>query len=56
MIKPGDGVKTINNLVILDARPKKVWSDGHIPGALSFSWENYTRVDERGVPYRILHL
>jgi len=26
---------------------------GHIPGALSFSWEDYTRTDERGVPYRV---
>jgi len=39
--------------VILDARPKSEWMSGHIPGALSFSWEHYTRTDEKGVPYRV---
>jgi thiosulfate/3-mercaptopyruvate sulfurtransferase len=39
--------------VILDARPKSEWMAGHIPGALSFSWENYTRRDTSGVPYRV---
>lgn len=37
--------------VILDARPKGEWEAGHIPGALHFSWENYTRTDSRGVKY-----
>lgn len=54
MIKPDDVSKKINEFVILDARPKNIWVGGHIPGALSFSWENYTKVDERGIPYRIL--
>lgn len=40
--------------VILDARPAKVYLEGHIPGARSFSWEDYTRTDERGVPFKIL--
>ena len=40
--------------VILDARPKSEWISGHIPGALSFSWENYTRKDANGIPYRVL--
>jgi thiosulfate/3-mercaptopyruvate sulfurtransferase len=39
--------------IILDARPKSEWMAGHIPGAISFSWEDYTRTDERGVPYRV---
>jgi thiosulfate/3-mercaptopyruvate sulfurtransferase len=40
--------------VFLDARPKSEWQAGHIPGALSFSWENFTRTDEKGVPFRVL--
>jgi thiosulfate/3-mercaptopyruvate sulfurtransferase len=36
---------------ILDARPKAEWEAGHIPGAIPFSWENYTRTDARGVEY-----
>jgi thiosulfate/3-mercaptopyruvate sulfurtransferase len=38
---------------ILDARPKSEWVSGHIPGALSFSWEDYTRIDEHGIPYKV---
>ena len=37
---------------ILDARPPAAYREGHIPGAHSFSWEDHTRNDERGVPYR----
>jgi thiosulfate/3-mercaptopyruvate sulfurtransferase len=37
--------------VILDARPKADWESGHIPGAIPFSWENYTRTDAKGVKY-----
>lgn len=37
--------------VVLDARPKGEWEAGHIPGALSFSWDNYTRTDSKGVQY-----
>ena len=40
--------------VILDARPKSEWQAGHIPGALSFSWEDFTRTDGAGIPYRVL--
>jgi len=39
--------------VILDGRPKAEWEAGHIPGAYSFCWENYTRTDEKGVEYRV---
>lgn len=37
--------------VILDARPKAEWEAGHIPGAQSFSWDNYTRTDDKGVQF-----
>lgn len=38
---------------VLDARPKSAWQAGHIPGAHSFSWDDYTRTDDKGVPYRL---
>ncbi|WP_224963183.1 sulfurtransferase [Geomonas subterranea] len=37
--------------VILDARPRGEWLAGHIPGAISFCWEDYTRTDSKGVKY-----
>lgn len=37
--------------VILDGRPKGEWQAGHIPGAISFSWDDYTRTDAQGVKY-----
>jgi thiosulfate/3-mercaptopyruvate sulfurtransferase len=37
--------------VIFDARPRGDWEAGHIPGAIQFSWDNYTRTDARGVQY-----
>jgi thiosulfate/3-mercaptopyruvate sulfurtransferase len=37
--------------VILDARPRADWESGHIPGAIQFSWDNYTRTDARGVKF-----
>jgi thiosulfate/3-mercaptopyruvate sulfurtransferase len=37
--------------VILDARPKADWEVGHIPGAIQFSWDNYTRTDTRGIQF-----
>ena len=39
---------------ILDARPKAEWQAGHIEGSHSFSWDDYTRTDEKGTPYRLL--
>ena len=45
--------RDLSGWVILDARPRSEWIAGHIPGALSFSWEDYTRTDEKGVPYRV---
>jgi len=37
--------------VILDARPKADWEVGHIPGAIQFSWDNYTRTDAKGIKF-----
>ncbi len=39
--------------VVLDGRPRSEWEAGHIPGAHSFCWENYTRTDPSGVEYRV---
>lgn len=39
---------------ILDARPKAAWTAAHIPGALSFSWENLIRTDDMGVKFTSL--
>lgn len=36
---------------ILDARPFSKWQNGHIPGALSFSWADHTAT-VKGVKYR----
>ena len=37
--------------VILDARPQADWEAGHIPGAIQFSWDNYTRTDAQGIKF-----
>jgi len=37
--------------VILDARPRGDWDAGHIPGAIPFSWEIYTRTDAKGIQF-----
>jgi thiosulfate/3-mercaptopyruvate sulfurtransferase len=37
--------------VILDSRPKSEWEAGHIPGAINFYWESFTRTDANGVKY-----
>jgi thiosulfate/3-mercaptopyruvate sulfurtransferase len=46
--------QSLSSWTLLDARPVKQWQQRHIPGARSFSWEEYTRTDEKGIPYRIL--
>jgi thiosulfate/3-mercaptopyruvate sulfurtransferase len=53
LIEPAALNQNASAWVILDARPKTEWLAGHLPGALSFSWENYTRTDENGIPYRV---
>lgn len=40
-----------NSWVILDARPMDEWSKEHLPGAIPFSWKDYTNNSD--VPYRI---
>ena len=42
-----------NQWTILDARPTEQYIQGHLPGAFSFSWENHTRTDEKGIAYRL---
>jgi len=53
LIEAADINQNRGQWVILDARPKTDWLAGHIPGALSFSWEDYTRTDEKGRAYRL---
>ena len=54
LIEPGELSQPRSAWTVLDARPKKEWQAGHIPGAVSFSWEDYTRTDEKDIPYRTL--
>jgi len=42
---------TTTKYVILDARPRGDWEAGHIPGAIPFFWDNYTRTDAKGIKY-----
>ncbi|MFZ4860260.1 MAG: rhodanese-like domain-containing protein, partial [Desulfuromonadaceae bacterium] len=37
--------------VVLDSRPRSDWEAGHIPGAIQFFWDSYTRTDAKGVKY-----
>ena len=53
LIEPHTLNSTLSQWVILDARPKTEWRAGHIPGAISFSWQQYPRTDKYGVPYRV---
>lgn len=43
-----------HSFIVLDARSRKIWSQSHIPGAVSISWEDYTAVDEKNIAYRTL--
>ncbi len=54
LIEPSVLNGELSKYVILDARPKTEWQAGHIPGALSFSWENFTRTDGQGIPFQVL--
>lgn len=53
LIQPSDLQKNISSWIILDARPQNVWNKGHIKGSIPFSWEQYTRTDDKGIEYRI---
>ena len=46
--------QSLSGWIVMDARPKKEWLKAHIPGAVSFSWEDYTRTDPKGVAYRTI--
>jgi len=59
-IAAASGLKLINanelkgnttKWVILDARPWAEWNAGHIPGAIWFFWDQYTRTDAQGIKY-----
>lgn len=54
LISTSEAEQLTDSVVILDARPGSIWAQGHIPGACSFSWEDYTRTDTNGVKYRTL--
>lgn len=54
LISATEAEQLLSNVIVLDARPRSVWDNGHIPGARSFSWEDYTRTDAAGVKYRTL--
>ena len=53
MLDPQPLAKAPSAWVVLDARPRTEWQAGHIPGARPFSWEEYTRTDEKGVRYKV---
>jgi thiosulfate/3-mercaptopyruvate sulfurtransferase len=53
LIEPSELTQERGQWTILDARPESDWLAGHIPGAICFSWENYTRTDEKGRAYRL---
>jgi thiosulfate/3-mercaptopyruvate sulfurtransferase len=40
--------------IVLDSRPRADWEAGHIPGAIHFSWESFTRTDAKGIQYSSL--
>jgi thiosulfate/3-mercaptopyruvate sulfurtransferase len=54
LISASAAKELLPEVVILDARPRSVWAQEHLPGACSFSWEDYTRTDPHGVKYRTL--
>jgi len=43
----------LEDWVVLDGRSVSAWEKGHLPGAFSFSWKDYTETDPGGVKYRI---
>lgn len=53
LIGPQDLARDPSAWVVLDARPRSHWLSNRIPGALSFSWVDYTRTDAQGARYRI---
>jgi thiosulfate/3-mercaptopyruvate sulfurtransferase len=54
LIEPAALKASAGKWVILDARPKAEYEAGHLPGAIPFYWESYTRTDSKGVKYSSL--
>jgi thiosulfate/3-mercaptopyruvate sulfurtransferase len=54
LLQIDDAAVETDQLKFIDARPVKVWQQGHIPKARSFSWETYTHTDDDGIKYRTL--
>jgi len=53
IIENADLHKNLSQWVILDTRPKPEWLSGHIPGSLSFSWEDYTKRSGKDIQYSL---
>ncbi|MDF1555576.1 MAG: rhodanese-like domain-containing protein [Deferrisomatales bacterium] len=53
LLEPSELRETAADRVILDARPRRQWQAGHLPGAHSFSWQEHTGTDAAGVPHRV---
>ena len=45
--------KKLSQWVILDTRPRAEWLSGHIPGALSFSWEDCVKAEGKDGQYSL---
>lgn len=54
LIEAAELRKDPSSWVVLDGRAIDVWAKDHIKGAQTFSWGQYTRTDEKGIPYRIV--
>lgn len=52
LLEPSQLQNDLQKWTVLDARPGKDWQSGHIPGALSFSWEDHVQGDSSGSSYR----
>jgi thiosulfate/3-mercaptopyruvate sulfurtransferase len=54
LITPEELQRDFSTWRLLDGRPQKMWKKSHIFGSRSFSWEDYTGIDEKKIPYRVL--
>lgn len=51
LIDPATLSASLDKWVVLDSRSKADWEAGHVPGAIQFFWDGYTRTDAKGVQY-----